>query len=147
MREELLGLLGRYQAARGHRVTVVFDGTEGGRATTAEGRRSRVRVIFSPRGQTADEVILKRLSRAGSGWVVVTSDRELERAATGAGAEVVGAEEFASKVLETLQDAGPGEADEEQEEEEEPTLSTRKRGNPRRASRRERRRSARLKKL
>lgn len=145
LREALIGLLGRYQKIRGHRLTVVFDGGEGGRPNAPSGRKGKVRVVFSRRGQTADEVILGRLSRAGPPWVVVTSDRDLGRAAMAEGAEVVGSEEFASKVVEALE--GPPSEGADEELLEEPTLSTRKRGNPRRASRRERRRSARLKKL
>jgi predicted RNA-binding protein with PIN domain len=104
-----------------------------------------LRVVFSRRGETADEAILRRLSDAGDGTVVVTSDRELERSALKTGAEVVGVEEFAAKVLEALE---PGAMEEDGEETcEEPTLSTHKRGNPRRASRRARRRSAVLRKL
>jgi predicted RNA-binding protein with PIN domain len=145
LREELLGLLTRYRAARGHHMTVVFDGARGGAQVSKRKRTGPLRVVFSRRGETADEAILRRLSDAGDGTVVVTSDRELERSALKAGAEVVGVEEFAAKVLEALE---PGAMEEDGEETcEEPTLSTHKRGNPRRASRRARRRSAVLRKL
>lgn len=146
LREELIQLLTRYKRERGHRMTVVFDGTEGSGGPPRSRRRGSLGVVFSRRGETADEAILRRLSEAGGGWVLVTSDKELERSALKAGAEVVGVEEFALKVSEALSSQGHGEAGEE-ELDEEPTLSTRKRGNPRKASRRERRRSSRLKKL
>lgn len=155
LREELLRMLARYRKARGHRLTVVFDGTEAVWSSPRSERRGPVKVVFSRRGETADEAIVRRLAGAGGGWIVVTSDKELERSALKAGAEVVGSEEFASRVLEALASSGEvdGEVDGEVEaeeveaEDEEPTLSTRKRGNPRKASRRARQRSSRLKKL
>lgn len=146
LREELIQILVRYRRGRGHRLTVVFDGTEGAGGSPRSQRRGSLRVVFSRRGETADEAILRRLAEAGDGWVLVTSDRELERSALKAGAEVVGVEEFALRVSEALSSPDHVEAEEE-ELDEEPTLSTRKRGNPRKASRRARRRSSRLKKL
>lgn len=145
LREELLQILERYRAARGHRLTVVFDSARGGRSSTETAHRSRVRLAFSQRGETADEAILRQLGGAGMETIVITSDRALQRSATAAGVVVVGVDEFASRVWETL--ALPPPQDEDEEVDVEPTLSSRKRGNPRRASRGDRRRSSRLKKL
>ena len=144
LREELLSTLARYQAARGHRLTVVFDGSRGVGQASEQRSGGRLRVVFSRQGQTADEAILRLLSGKGKEWVVVTSDRALGREAQASGAVVVSSEEFSSRLWEVLALT----ADEDEDEETlEPTLSTRKRGNPRRASRRERRRSLRLRKL
>ncbi|MFQ5893670.1 MAG: NYN domain-containing protein [Nitrospinota bacterium] len=145
LRRALLQTLERYQAVRGHHVTVVFDGTHEGPASTETTHGRRLRVVFSHQGQTADEAIQQRLAGLRTETIVVTSDRALEQAASATGAVVVPVDTFASKVRQALGPAPVTEADEEADEE--PSPSTRKRGNPRRASRRDRRRSMRLKKL
>lgn len=145
LREELLGLLKRYQAARPHRMTVVFDGTRGARDSSERRHGGRLRVVFSRRGETADDVIVKRVARLGPETVVVSSDRAVRDAAEARGCVAVASEEFALRVLEAL--SSPAGEPPVEDEEAEPTLSTRKRGNPRRASRKERRRSKRLDKL
>lgn len=145
LRRELLHTLERYQAARGHRLTVVFDGSrdEPDSPETSHGRH--LRIVFSEPGETADEAIQRRCADASTETIVVTSDRSLQRSAERAGVVVVGVEVFASKVRQAL---APSPADvEEDEPDEEPSLSTRKRGNPRRARRRERRWSTWIKKL
>ena len=146
LRKALLQKLERYQAARGHRLTVVFDGARQWPDSTETTYGGPLGVVFSDHGETADEAIQVLLTETSSETVVVTSDRALQRSASGQGAGVVSVEEFASKVRQALASSVTEEEDDE-ETDEEPTLSTRKRGNPRRARRRDRRRSTWLKKL
>jgi len=90
-REQLL----RSLAARAGkvRVVVVFDGDRPGSAKRE--RFGSVEVVFAPRGRTADEELLSRLSEAGPrGATVVTSDQELARKARWLGARVLTCEEF-----------------------------------------------------
>jgi len=82
------------QAARssGDRFTVVFDGRgAGGSGTGVAG----VSVVFSSARETADRV-LARLAMGGG--AVVSNDREVRRAAGGAGAISVTADEFLGKL-------------------------------------------------
>ncbi len=111
-REGLLKLLIPYQRLKGHRITVVFDGREGGFPLRHQETRGGLTVIFSRRGEPADEVI-RQLS--GPGTVVVTSDRELQSASLRAGAVALGAEAFWAKLLEAVSRLGK-----DLEEEEEP---------------------------
>jgi predicted RNA-binding protein with PIN domain len=145
LRGELLQTLERYQAARGHRLTVVFDGSRDEPPSSETSQARLLRVVFSESGESADEAIHRRLSDAPTETIVVTSDRDLQRSAERAGVVVVGAETFAAKVHQAL--APSPEEVQEDESDEEPSLSSRKRGNPRRARRRDRRWSTWLKKL
>jgi predicted RNA-binding protein with PIN domain len=76
-RSRLVAGLGALAAQSGSEVTVVFDGAE--KMPAALGTPRGVRVLFSRKGQTADEVIrqLVRAEPAGRPVVVISSDREV----------------------------------------------------------------------
>ncbi|MBN2231212.1 MAG: NYN domain-containing protein [Deltaproteobacteria bacterium] len=146
-REGMLDFLAAYREASRHLVTVVFDG---GRAPGGGERQSRhrgVRVHFSPLGVSADTVLVRQARQFGSGLTVVTDDREVARQAESAGAVVLGSEEFyhEAELAVSMYGGGdvPGAADPEAEAVER-RLDTRKKGNPRRLSRREREHERRL---
>ncbi|HTL24925.1 MAG TPA: NYN domain-containing protein, partial [Mycobacteriales bacterium] len=89
-RTRLLAGLGGLAARTGAEVTVVFDGAERTLATALKAPRG-VRLLFSRRGETADEV-LRRLVRhepVGRPVVVVSSDREVADGISEAGATAV----------------------------------------------------------
>ncbi len=142
-RENLLELLADYRALSRHRLSVVFDG---GARASGERRRERVRgveVIFSPLGRSADQVLVEMAGRYGSGLTVVTSDREVREGCESSAAVTLAAAEFWQRLLLTVM----GE-DDTAEEEAASRLSgrhlTRKRGNPKKRGRKERRRNRRL---
>ncbi|MFN3476505.1 MAG: NYN domain-containing protein [Candidatus Methylomirabilales bacterium] len=137
-REGLLRLLASYQRLKGHRITAVFDGREGGSPIEQQKKAGGVAVVFSKRGESADQVIV-RLSTSGA--VVVTSDRELQKAVERTGAFSVDAEAFLARVEEALYRRMKG-----LEDEEEATPAKRK-GPARRPSKAARRREERLRKL
>jgi predicted RNA-binding protein with PIN domain len=122
-------------------VTVVFDGWQSGLANQAEAQRSGIKVVFSPPGEKADSVIVRLARRQGSGCVVVTSDREIRNSVEKFGAVAVSSDEFAA-VLQRADrpDGEPSGAEPRPHE-------TSRRGNPRRPSRAEKRRSEVLRKL
>jgi predicted RNA-binding protein with PIN domain len=89
-RTRLLAGLGGLAARTGAEVTVVFDGAEGTVPVALPAPRG-VRLLFSRRGETADEV-LRRLVRhepQGRPVVVVSSDREVADGVVAAGASAV----------------------------------------------------------
>jgi predicted RNA-binding protein with PIN domain len=89
-RTRLLAGLGGLAARTGAEVTVVFDGAEGTVPVALPAPRG-VRLLFSRRGETADEV-LRRLVRhepQGRPVVVVSSDREVADGVVSAGASAV----------------------------------------------------------
>ena len=98
-REALIDRLVTYKKLRGHKITVVFDGY--GTPPVMGLRRERIRgieVVFSRRGETADAVIIRMAARERERGVIVTSDREIQRAATSQMAAVIDSPAFEEKL-------------------------------------------------
>jgi predicted RNA-binding protein with PIN domain len=90
-RGRLVSGLGALAARTGAEVTCVFDGARVQTRAVASGGARRVRVVFSPPDEIADEVI-KRLVRAeptGRVVVVCTADQEVVAETSRAGARIV----------------------------------------------------------
>lgn len=97
-REALLQRLAAYRHRKGHAITLVFDGWQGGLVAEHHEFQSGVEVIYSRRGERADQVI-QRLARIyGKDCAVVSSDHEVVNSARAAGAFVIGAPEFRAKL-------------------------------------------------
>lgn len=144
-RQALLELLARYRQSRSrHKVTVVFDGWLGGGLREGRDLQQGIQVIYSRRGERADEVIKRLAAREGSRAVVVSSDRELQETAEQAGGAWIAALEF-----ERLHLDGPGHGGAEDTEEDGSAASGRleKKGPSRRLPKRQRQRQQRLRKL
>jgi len=141
-RDELIRRVAAYRRSRGHRVTVVFDGWMTGPAREERHRRDSVHIIYSGRGETADEVI-GRMARAERGReiVVVSSDREVAEGAMKAGGVAISSPEFERRMGdgETAVVPRGDEIYEEQEDEDlAPRPGTAKKGSARKRSKRER---------
>jgi len=141
-RQALLARLAAYRRHRpGHRVTVVFDGREGGDWRETRDRQQGLGVVYSRRGEAADDVIKRLLARDRAQAIVVTSDRELQHWAEQVGATWIGAPDFEKRHLEPQGQAVPEEAE---------AGSLRppgKKGPARRLPKRQRQRQQRLRKL
>jgi uncharacterized protein len=113
-REALLQALSEYRQRRSqHKITVVFDGWQGGGLQESRDLCRGVGVIYSRRGERADEVIKRLLAREGRRVVMVSSDRELQEFAEKVGATWVAAHQFESQYLKNPQtglEAGEEEA-------------------------------------
>ena len=140
-RQALLALLGAYRRRSAHKVTVVFDGWQGGQPQESRDRSQGVMIIYSRLGERADEVIKRLLAREQSRAVVVSSDRELQDAARQAGAAWMDASQFAALHLTAMG------AEAQEEEAEIRPRGPHKKGPSRRAPKAQRRISQRLKKL
>ncbi|MEW6388483.1 MAG: NYN domain-containing protein [Thermodesulfobacteriota bacterium] len=142
-REALLTRLAAYRRTRPQlKVTVVFDGWLAGERQEGRDLYQGIVVIFSRRGEKADEVIKRLLAQESKGTVVVSSDREIRDFADGRGATWVTAGQFESLYL---YQAG-GDADTTGPEPASSTGSAKK-GPARRPSKRQRQRQQRLRKL
>src|SRR5581483_3358718 len=125
------------------RVVVVFDGRDGFRSHVSVHHVGRIDVLYSARGQLADDVIVHQardLAACGR-VVVVTNDQDVRRQCTAAGCDVTGSENLLQQVPGRRVRPRDGEIDEDDYL---PTLSTTKRGNPRRAGKRARNREFRF---
>ena len=105
-REALVRDLAGYRQRKGHAITVVFDGWQGGLGAEHREFQLGIEVVYSKRGERADQVI-QRLARVyGKDCAVVSSDHEVVNVARGAGAFVIGAADFRTKLHERPS-AGP----------------------------------------
>jgi predicted RNA-binding protein with PIN domain len=141
-REALLQTLSDYRRRRPqHKITVVFDGWQGGSLQESRDLCQGVVVIYSRRGERADEVIKRFLTREKRKVVMVSSDRELQDFAERVGATWVAAGQFEIQFLRNSS------ADGEEGEEEPGPRGTTKKGPARRLKKSLRRKKDRLRKL
>jgi predicted RNA-binding protein with PIN domain len=99
-RGALLQCLSDYRQRRPqNKVTVVFDGWQGGALRESRDIYHGVVVVYSRRGERADEVIKRLVAREGNRVVMVSSDRELQAFAEKVGATWVAAGQFESHYL------------------------------------------------
>jgi len=140
-RNWLVQQLSAYQKIKQFNVTVVFDGWRSGRNEEVIQKKDGVTVVYSRVNEKADAVISRLAREKGAGSVVVTSDREIRSAIERFGAIAVSAGEF-NQILRAL-DGNSSDEDFPDEEE----IDVSRRGNPRRASKSDRRRNDKLRKL
>jgi hypothetical protein len=100
----LLDRLAAYRRRSPHKVTVVFDGWQGGDQKESRDRHLGILIIYSRLGEQADEVIKRLLASERARAVVVSSDRELQECARRVGAAWIAADRF---YREHLSAAGP----------------------------------------
>jgi predicted RNA-binding protein with PIN domain len=138
-RNWLIQQLAAYRKVKGLGIVVVFDGWRAGGIDEVEEKRDGVGIVYSRQGEKADSLIVRIARTKGSGCVVVSSDREIQKAVEKFGAVAISSGDFAD-IIRSLE--RPFESD--YEEFEAPML---KKGNPNRLSKVERRRQDVLKKL
>ncbi|MEE9548843.1 MAG: NYN domain-containing protein [Candidatus Binatia bacterium] len=146
-RKQLIQRLQQYCESKGHPITLVFDGWRSGWVHESQEQTGGITVIFSRQGEKADSVIQRLAREMGSGCVVVTSDREVRRAAEVAGAAAIYSGEFGARLQTFDRETFHDEEDVTDHLSEQDIQFQGKRGNPRRLSKRERKRRERLKKL
>ena len=148
-RNGLIKRVAAYKRLKGHKMTVVFDGWMDGSPGEERLKEQGVSIVYSRRGETADEVI-KRMAMAGrSGEViVVTSDRGVTDSVVRAGGSVMASPDFEVRMREAEMMAmmSGGESFED-DDYDMPESGTRKKGRSRKKSKRERQTQRRLSKL
>ena len=144
-RDTLIKSLAGYRQRKGHAITVVFDGWQGGLGAEHREFQSGVEVVYSKRGERADQVIQRLARLYGRNCAVVSSDHEVVNSARAAGAFVIGAAEFRAKLQERTS-PGPRLAFKELDHGEAGVVkrSKDKGGNPRKLSKSQRKRNHQL---
>jgi uncharacterized protein len=94
-RNWLIQQLSMYRKAKGFAVVVVFDGWRAGWANETEEKRDGVTIVYSRQGEKADSVIVRIARTKASGCVVISSDREIQKAVEKFGAVAISSGEFA----------------------------------------------------
>lgn len=144
LREELIRVLGNYLRRKPFSITVVFDGEKGGFPVESYERVMGIDIVFSKLGEKADEVIKRMARKHEMEYTVITSDKEIASFVESLGHTAIPSEEFIPKLLnrgygkDHIEDEGPGIYK---------RFSTRKKGNPHKLSKAEKRRRQRLQKL
>jgi len=108
-RDKLIERLSVYGLVTGAEVTVVFDSHQSASRTNAEQSVEGVRVIFTRRGHSADQVIERIAYEAtGAGGVVTvaTSDHSQSDMVRGMGGAVISATELERRVIDAEEDLG-----------------------------------------
>ena len=146
-REALLQVLAAYRHRKNHPITIVFDGWQQGQPMERHEHRAGVQVIYSKRGERADQVIQRLAREYGADCAVVSSDQEVARSAKVSGAFVLGANEFAMKLRVSPSDGGMVYKELDRQEEESPPRDSKKKGNPRKLPKARRQRSRQLKRF
>lgn len=147
-RESLLQDLAAYRQRKGHAITVVFDGWHQGQAVEGREHRAGMHVIYSKRGEKADQVIQRLVRQYGADCAVVSSDHEIVNTARTHGAFVIAAQEFAGKLRESSASAGFVPHKElDRGDDLRPKRGAEKKGNPRKLPKAARQRDRRLKRF
>lgn len=120
-----------YRKAKGHDITVVFDGWKTGAAQEQQSVSGGVKILYSRIGDKADAVIKRILSSRRREWIVVTSDRDIADYAWSMGSVPLPAETFLDAVASHMR-LFPGNQEYDDEYHGHP-----RKGNPRQLSRRE----------
>jgi predicted RNA-binding protein with PIN domain len=144
-REGLLNKLAGYKKITTNKITVVFDGSSEGEIYRRKTKFAGIDVVFSRPPQKADDVIRNAAGKSGGNLIVVTSDNDLARSVENAGCATISSPEFMEKIEYAALAELKGDTGEEDYAER--PSGTKKKGNPRRPSKKERKRKARLKKL
>jgi hypothetical protein len=155
-RNDLIEKLQKYAVTGKHSITLVFDGWKSGQKDQTRIKSGHLTVIYSRLGETADNVIKKKLSSSIKPWIVISSDREISDFAFKKDFAAIPSDEFEDKLYSSLyndQDAfiGEGPAIEGElmkyYEDEIEYHPLRQKGNPRKLSRRQKKKLQALKKL
>lgn len=149
-REELVRLLSDYNKIKRHKITVVFDGVLQMSEFAVPYTENGIDIIFSPGVKDADQVIMDWIKNHGSGFTVVSSDREIIAYARMVGATVVDSEEFIKRVFQTLSTKQSNPAAKEEPELKKPQhkrWATYKKGPAKRTPKKERLNQVRKKKI
>jgi predicted RNA-binding protein with PIN domain len=93
-RQALINCLINYKSNKGHKITVVFDGWENGEASEERDRQGNINIIYSRRGEKADEVIKRVADKSSEETIVVSSDREIVSHVTRRGITALSSIEF-----------------------------------------------------
>jgi hypothetical protein len=102
-RSDIINNLQKYSIIKKHNITLVFDGWKSGQKDQTRVKFRHVTVIYSRLGETADNVIKNILSASLKPWIVISSDREVSDFAARKDFAAVTSEEFEQKLFSTLQ--------------------------------------------
>jgi hypothetical protein len=149
-RKALIRFTSLYKRRKGHKVTVVFDGWEGGPAEEERDRQEGIDIVYSRRGEKADDVIKRMVQHRGEECVVVTSDRDIADFVSRRGGTAVSSQEFEALIdrdKDRMSDPRPRSDEKYDKDENEVREGVKRKGPSRRLSRKKKAAMVTLRKL
>lgn len=155
-RNDIIERLKKYSEIKGHEVTIVFDGWKRGQRDETRIKFRDLTVIYSRLGEKADLTIKKIISSSTRPWIVVSSDREVADYAERKDHSAVASGEFEEKLYsaigslmsDPLTDSPDfGEGFQKDDDEDIYCRPDRARGNPRKLSKKQKKKIRALSKL
>jgi predicted RNA-binding protein with PIN domain len=150
-RNALARSVSHYKKQKGHKVTVVFDGWQGGPVEEERDKLSGIDIIYSRKGEKADEVIKRMVQDRAEEVVVVTSDRDIADFVSRRGGTAISSQEFDGLMgrAKTAMTGNARHVEErlDKEDEDATTARAKKKGPSRRLSRRKKSAMERIRKL
>jgi uncharacterized protein len=101
-RRALILRLVEYKKKKGHRITVVFDGWEKGPAMEERDLEGNIGIIFSRRGEKADDVIKRLADNSSEETITISSDREISSYVTRHGKTALSSPEFETLMFKAI---------------------------------------------
>jgi uncharacterized protein len=150
-RNALITSISLYRKQKGHAVTIVFDGWEGGTPKEERDRISGINIIYSRKGEKADEVIKRMIQKKEEETLVVTSDRNIADFVNNRGGSAISSREF-EELISMVKTGSPvprphSEERYDKDEDDETREGVKKKGPSRRLSRKKKMAMARIRKL
>ena len=93
-RNELVRRMVSYKRLKGHKITIVFDGWKEGPAMEERDRQDNINIIYSRRGEKADDVIKRLADGSSEETIIISSDREIASHVTRHGKTALSSTEF-----------------------------------------------------
>lgn len=146
LRDETVNFLSEYYNVKRNKVIVVFDGYNTDLLLESKYLIKNIEVIYSKKDEKADDVIV-RLAKGCKSSVVVTNDNEIKKNVENANCSCISPAEFKISVENIIDDGYNGIAEHSDEEEEYVPSNGKRKGNPRRLSKKERLKNQKMKKL
>ncbi len=144
-RNDIVEKLCQYSSLKEHDVTIVFDGWKTGQATETKLRISNINIIYSRLGENADFVIKKLISETTKSWIVVSSDREISSFANRKELVSLTSDEFERKLYSALYSVEEDEIEDYDEGDD--LRPVRQKGNPKKISKKQKKKIRALEKL
>jgi predicted RNA-binding protein with PIN domain len=146
-RRALILRLAEYKRKKGHRITVVFDGWEKGPAMEERDRQENIGIIYSRRGEKADDVIKRLADNSSEETIIISSDREIASYVTRHGKTALSSTEFEMLMFKAITESEGNDFAADKEDDDENDHHSSKKGPAKRLPRARRHAQTKIKKL
>lgn len=104
-RINLIERLKRYSSVKGHLIVIVFDGHRTGQTDREVKNIQGIRIIYTKTGESADDFITSLIKDSKLQWVVITSDRSIQKEAWSHNCIPIDSQIFEKAIYRTIKDA------------------------------------------